>query len=281
LHLLQLLQKRARDAGVELAFGQAIDFPELLDGDLVIGADGFNSMLRNGNPRGFGQSLAKFSNRFAWFGTEQRFETLTQTFVKTDLGAFNAHHYRYEEYNSTFIVECDEACFRAYGFDRLSPSQSRDICEEIFAEALQGQKLIENHSIWRQFPKLWCENWVVGNRVLLGDAAHTAHFSIGSGTRLAMEDAIALAKAIREHEDLSLALKCYQEIRKPIARKIVEAANASALWYDGFSARMDTSPMDFAFDYITRSGRIDLEKLRKYSPEFMANHERYRLRTTS
>lgn len=276
LHLLQLLQKRAGDAGVELVFDQPVSSIDTLDGDLIIGADGFNSLIRNSDPQAFGQTLGRFSNHFAWFGTAKRFETLTQTFVTTDHGAMNAHHYRYQQDMSTFIVECDQDSFEGHGFGELTQAQTADQCAKIFAEALGGEQLIANHSMWRQFPKLWCENWAVGNRVLLGDAAHTAHYSIGSGTRLAMEDSIALARALRQSSDLDAALANFQEMRKPVARKIVEAANTSALWYDGFADKMTLAPLEFAFDYVRRSGRVDVESLRKYSPQFIAKLEAYR-----
>jgi 2-polyprenyl-6-methoxyphenol hydroxylase-like FAD-dependent oxidoreductase len=129
--------------------------------------------------------------------------------------------------------------------------------------------------MWRRFPRLWCQRWVSGNRVLIGDAAHTAHFSIGSGTRLAMEDAIALARALRTADDLPAALKRFEEERIPIAAKIVTAANASAQWYDSFAGKMKLAPLDFAFNYITRSGRVDIERLRALSPEFIATYETY------
>jgi len=276
LHLLQLLQKRASDVGVKLVFDQSISSLDELDGDLIVGADGFNSLMRNSNPQAFGQTLGAFSNHFAWFGTKKRFETLTQTFVKTDQGVMNAHHYRYEEGMSTFIVECDQASFDRHDFGNMDEAQTARMCEEVFADALQGEKLIANHSMWRQFPKLWCEKWVAGNRVLLGDSVHTAHYSIGSGTRLALESSIALAKAFREHDDLKAALASFEEVRKPIAKKIVDAANTSALWYDDFSSKMELAPLDFAFDYVMRSGRVDVEGLRKHSPKFMADYDAHR-----
>lgn len=276
LHLLQLLQQRAKDVGVELNFDHALTDINQLEGDLIIGADGFNSLMRNSNPQAFGQTLDKFSNHFAWFGTRKTFDTLTQTFVKTAHGAVNAHHYRYTPKLSTFIVECDHAGFTAHGFDQMDEAQTARFFEDAFSETLQGEKLIANHSMWRQFPKLWCDKWVDGNKVLLGDAVHTAHYSIGSGTRLAMEGSIALAKAMRQHDDLDTALSNFEETRKPIAKKIVDAANTSALWYDSFADKMTMAPLDFAFDYVMRSGRVDIEGLRKFSPQFMAAYDAYK-----
>ena len=159
------------------------------------------------------------------------------------------------------------------GFANINEAQSADMCAALFADALGGAPLLTNRSVWRQFPKLWCRRWVAGNRVLLGDAAHTAHFSIGSGTRLAMEDAIALARAIADNTTLEDALSAYEAERIPIAEKIVTAANTSAAWYDQFARKMALAPLDFAFDYITRSGRVDMDRLRQLSPNFMTTYE--------
>ena len=271
LRLLTLLRERARTEGVELRHGTVLGSVDELQADLVVGADGLNSLVRCSAD--FGETIEHFGNRFAWFGTPRPFDTLTQTFVETPHGAMNAHHYRYEAAMSTFIVECDARTFEAADFGAMDEAETARVCEGAFADALEGAPLIANRSVWRRFPKLWCERWVSGRRVLLGDAAHTAHFSIGSGTRLAMEDAIALARAVREGSDLDVALAAFEANRKPIARKIVDAANTSALWYDGFRAKMALSPLDFGFDYITRSGRVDMGRLRQLAPGFMAAYE--------
>ncbi|MHA1570475.1 MAG: FAD-dependent monooxygenase [Alphaproteobacteria bacterium] len=273
LKLLQIMQAYARDTGVELRFGQSIATGDAPEGDLIIGADGFHSIIRRANPAAFAARQDHFSNRFAWFGTPRPFDTLTQTFVATDCGALNAHHYRYQQAMSTFIVECDEASFQAHGFARMDEAQTAAVCQNIFGETLQGAPLITNHSIWRQFPRLWCKNWVVGNQVLLGDAAHTAHFSVGSGTRLAMEDAIALVRALTDHDDLARGLAAFERQRIPIAKKIVDAANASAQWYEDFADKMALPPLDFAFDYITRSGRMNIDRLRRLAPQFMQRYD--------
>lgn len=270
LELLMILQARARDVGVELVYDHRVESVDTLEADLVIGADGLNSLVRTSDEAAFKPSVEHFENHFAWFGTTLPFETLTQTFRATERGTLNAHHYRYAPGMSTFIVECDAATFEAYGFADLDEAATAHVCEEIFADTLKGHPLVANNSIWRRFPRLWCENWVSGNRALMGDAVHTAHYSIGSGTRLAMEDAIALVRALREEESVEAALAAYQATRPPIARKIVDAANTSALWYDRFPEWMTLDPLDFAFAYITRSGRVDLERLRTASPGFMA-----------
>ena len=183
----------------------------------------------------------------------------------------NAHHYRYAPGRSTFIVECEADTFARAGFDQMDEGASAQACEGYFAGVLDGARLITNKSAWRRFPRLWCENWVArGRYALLGDAVHTAHFSIGSGTRLAIEDAIALVRALREGPDLGTALAAYQAARQPVAKKIVDAANTSAQWYETFGARMALHPLDFGYDYITRSGRVSDDRLRAMAPRFMA-----------
>lgn len=273
LKLIELLTARAEDQGVEVLFDTKIDNIMDLKADLLIGADGVNSLVRRSRDAAFLPEESKLNNHFAWFGADKPFDTLTQTFCTTECGAINAHHYRYQSDMSTFIVECDNKSFFAYGFNNMSENESAKACMEIFAETLDGAQLLTNKSQWRRFPKLWCKKWFYKNSVLIGDSAHTAHFSVGSGTRLAMEDAIALVKALRKESLLTEALEAYQEARQPIARKIVEAANTSAKWYETFSSKMEMLPLDLGFDYITRSGRVDLERLRSLSPNFMKAYE--------
>jgi 2-polyprenyl-6-methoxyphenol hydroxylase-like FAD-dependent oxidoreductase len=196
--------------------------------------------------------------------------------VQTEEGAFNAHHYRYAPDASTFIVETDETTFARMGFAQMDEAASRKMCERIFAETLGGHALISNNSIWRQFPIVHNARWSHGNCVLLGDALHTAHFSIGSGTRLAMEDAIALDKALAAHRGVPAALAAYEAARRPILEKLVAGANGSADWYEHFAEHMRLAPAEFAMSYITRSGRVDLERLRTLSPKFVARYEKER-----
>jgi 2-polyprenyl-6-methoxyphenol hydroxylase-like FAD-dependent oxidoreductase len=275
LRLLQILQAQARSVGVEPQYLQPIeDLDACGKADLIVGADGVNSVVRRGFEIVFGTTVTYLTNRFAWFGTTKHFAALTHTFIETELGHFNAHHHPHAPDMSTFVVEVDEATFFRAGFDQMDPDRAKAVCEEVFAETLEGHGLVSNKSIWRQFPQVWNERWSTGNRVLVGDALHTAHFSIGSGTRLAMEDAIALAKALEKHAaDIPAALADYEEARKPIVTKLVAAANASASWYERFAEHMALAPMDFAMNYITRSGRVDLERLRRSSPAFVAAFE--------
>ncbi|HEX3710340.1 MAG TPA: FAD-dependent monooxygenase [Pseudolabrys sp.] len=274
LKLLQLLQARATSVGVKLVYRRAVNDLAALDGfDLVVGADGVNSLVRNSDVAAFGARVTQLGNRFAWFGTTKRFETLTQTFIETEDGAFNAHHYRYAPGMSTFIVEMNEATFERTGFVALNESATRSECERLFADTLDGHALIANNSTWRRFPIVHNERWSHGKYVLIGDALHTAHFSIGSGTRLAMEDAIALDRALAGQGDVPLALAAYEAARRPILQKLVAGANGSADWYEHFAEHMTLAPAEFAMSYITRSGRVDLERLRKLSPKFVERYE--------
>jgi 2-polyprenyl-6-methoxyphenol hydroxylase-like FAD-dependent oxidoreductase len=274
LDLLTILQARVASVGVTPHYDTLIETTDQLTGyDLIVGADGLNSLLRRSFDSAFGASVSHSANHFAWYGTSKRFETLSQTFVQTELGAFNAHHYRYAPDMSTFLVECDPATWQRYGFADKTVEQSQTICEQVFAATLDGHPLISNKSVWRNFPWIWNERWWSDNKVLIGDALHSAHFSIGSGTRLAIEDAIALVKALDAERDIPTALARYETERKPIVKKLVTAARTSADWYEKFPEHMKLGLMDFAYSYITRSGRIDDARLRAMSPLFMARYE--------
>ena len=274
LDLLTILQQRVGSVGVSPRYDTVIESMDQLSGyDLIVAADGLNSLVRRTFEKEFGASVSWSANKFAWYGTTKRFETLSQTFVETDLGTFNAHHYRYAPGMSTFLVECDMATWQRYGFADKTIEQSQAICERVFAATLDGHRLVSNKSVWRNFPWIWNERWWSGNRVLIGDALHSAHFSIGSGTRLAIEDAIALVKALEAEPNIPAALDRYQAERQPIVKKLVTAARTSADWYERFPEHMRLDLMDFAHSYITRSGRIDDARLRAMSPMFMARYE--------
>jgi 2-polyprenyl-6-methoxyphenol hydroxylase-like FAD-dependent oxidoreductase len=272
LDLLKLLQQRAGDLGIEPAFGTRLD--ELPDDDLIIGADGLNSIVRAASPDDFCVHADMLSNRFIWYGAAREFDALTQTFIDTRLGRFNAHHYRYQPGRSTFIIETTDAVWRGAGFDCLGADETRHICEELFADALEGASLIDNNSSWRQFPNLMCERFYSGNQVLVGDALYTAHFSIGSGTRLALEDVIALVTALKEFDwNVAAALPAYQAARQSALEKIVSAATRSAYWYEAFDQHMEMEPWQFALSYIRRAGRLDADKLRRFAPIFTGELE--------
>jgi 2-polyprenyl-6-methoxyphenol hydroxylase-like FAD-dependent oxidoreductase len=175
---------------------------------------------------------------------------------------------------STFIVECDRATWLRAGLAEKTEEEGRALCEKVFADTLEDHPLVNNKSVWRNFPWLWNDRWSHRNMVLVGDALHTAHFSIGSGTRLALEDVIALVNALAsEPHDLCRALQTYEAERRPIVEKLVNAARTSAAWYEHFAERMKLAPLDFGYSYITRSGRIDDDQLRAMSPRFMARYD--------
>jgi 2-polyprenyl-6-methoxyphenol hydroxylase-like FAD-dependent oxidoreductase len=274
LELLLLLQQRARELSVSLRYRTLVrSLDELGDVDLIVGADGVNSLVRRGFEGDFGFSLSYLHNKFAWYGTAQRFETLTLTFVRTPEGTFTAHHYRYSPEMSTFIVECDRPTWERVGFASLSPEASRAYCERAFKDTLGGHPLVSNNSIWRNFPVVHNLRWGYRNMVLVGDALHTAHFTIGSGTRLAMEDVVALVKALDTHpSDLPSALAHYQATRQPILDKLLTAAGASADWHERFPDHMALAPLDFAMSYITRSGRMDHKRVAEVAPRFMQRY---------
>ena len=275
LALLQLLQQRLATVGVLPEYRTVLEDARALDGwDLVVAADGANSFVRRQHEAAFGTVVEPLRNRFVWYGTTQPFDTLTQTFIDTPWGCMNAHHYPYATGMSTFIVECAPDTWQRAGFAEKSEDETRALLEQAFADTLGGRPLVANKTLWRQFPKLRNAHWSVGNTVLVGDALRTAHFSIGSGTRLAFEDVIALARALREHgTDVPAALQAYEAARRPVVDKLVAAANQSADWYEAFEAHMQLAPWDMAWSYIQRSGRVDIDKLRQVSPRFVAGYQ--------
>jgi 2-polyprenyl-6-methoxyphenol hydroxylase-like FAD-dependent oxidoreductase len=267
LRLLRLLRQQLAAVGITPEYERTLGAPAELDGyDLVVGADGANSYVRR--TADFGTHIGHCTNKFAWYGTRGRYETLTQTFARNDDGAFNAHHYRHAPDMSTFVAECDAATWQQAGFAAMDERETTAYLERVFAAPLGGEHLVSNKSIWRSFPNVRNERWSVGKRVLIGDALRTAHFSIGSGTRLAMEDAIALNESLAEHADVREALAAFEAARRPIVEKLVAAADASGAWYDRFAEHMNLSPREFAWSYIQRSGRIDPVRLAKSSPRF-------------
>lgn len=281
LHLLQLLQQRAKSAGAVLQFDRQLrSLEELGEVDLIVGADGLNSLVRRTYEGDFATSLSYLDSKFVWYGTTKTFPTLTQTFVESEYGAFNAHHYGYSTSMSTFIIECDRATWLRAGFPEKDEAETKALCERLFAATLDGHPLDSNKSSWRNFPQLWNDRWSFRNTVLLGDALHTAHYSIGSGTRLALEDVIALVKALEQHPgDLEGGLQRYETERKPIVKKIVTAATTSAAWYADFEQHMKLPPIEFGYSYITRSGRINNDRLRQTAPNFMARYDAHLAKT--
>ncbi|HLU20827.1 MAG TPA: FAD-dependent monooxygenase [Pusillimonas sp.] len=276
LELLTLLYEYVEKLGVEIRFETEVsNFQELGPADLIIAANGVSSWIRSENEKKLGTTTDIRPNKFIWYGTTKAFNSLTLTFRETDKGVFCAHHYRYRPDMSTFLVEVAEDTWHRAGFDSMSPEDTIAYCERVFATELEGHPIISNHSYWRNFPVIWNENWGFDNVVLMGDALRTAHFSIGSGTRLAMEDAVALFKAFREKgNDVAAARDKFRDLRLPPMRKIWEAANASIKWYE----RMDElvpamSPVELAYSYMTRTGRVSREDMRRIDPELAAAYE--------
>ncbi|HMI98416.1 MAG TPA: FAD-dependent monooxygenase [Gaiellaceae bacterium] len=263
--LLEILQERCRELDVALEFGTEVE--ELPEADLVVGADGANSLVRRF--RDFGTKVRTEGSKYVWFGTDHVFDAFTFAFRETEHGLFNAHAYPFDERMSTFIVECPEAVWRAAGLDELDEQESLAFCEQLFANELRGRELLSNRSLWLDFPKVTNKTWHVGNVVLLGDAVHTAHFSIGSGTKLAMEDSISLAAALaRRRWDLEAAFVDYELDRAPLVERTQEAASESAAYFGRIASYAHLEPIQFAFNLLTRSGRITHATLGVRDPQF-------------
>jgi anthraniloyl-CoA monooxygenase len=270
--LLGILQRRATDLGVALRFGVEVsDVPALAaDADLVVGADGVNSVVRREYAARLGPQIAPQGCRYVWFGTDLVLDAFTFVFKPTDAGLVQVHAYPFDERTSTWIVECPEHTWRRLGFDELDEAGSLAACEELFADELGGHRLLSNRSLWTSFQLVRCAGWHHDNVVLIGDAAHTAHFSIGSGTKLAMEDAIALSQALVRHPgQLGRALVEYELERRPVVERFQQAAGESAAYFERVEryAHMDALP--FAFNLLTRSGRVTHANLAQRDPQFV------------
>jgi 2-polyprenyl-6-methoxyphenol hydroxylase-like FAD-dependent oxidoreductase len=277
LELLRLMEEFCEAVGVLLRHGVEASAKDLPEFDLVVGADGLNSAVRSAGHGVFKPRVDTLTNWFIWYGTEQVFDTLTLTFRGNGHGHFVAHHYRYSPGMSTFIVECDAPTHAAAGLDAMNEVESRAYCQALFAADLGGNALISNNSTWRQFPVSRVENWIDGNRVLIGDALRSVHFSIGSGTRLALEDSIALWRAVIEFPcDVRLALQAFEAARRPVVDKLLNAAAGSYGWYEDIARHMRLDPLDLAYAYMTRSGRVDEARLRGIAPRFMQRYDRAR-----
>ena len=277
--LLALLLDCCEEAGVNVHHEHRIDsLNSLEDCDLVIGADGTNSIVRSLLAAEFGTSTYYLSNRFAWYGTKCPYEGSTLTFLAGDKGSWCGHHYRYSDSMSTFVPECDAVTWTSCGLDDMNDDERRLFVENAFAETLQGHKLIENNSIWRCFRVTKNKRVVHKNVALLGDALFAAHYSIGSGTRLAMEDAVALVQSLETSPgSVQTALKEFQEQRGAERFKFVDACEKSWTWFEGFGSRIPAlSPLEFSYEYMVRTGRLDDEKIRKVSPHFMVELDEHR-----
>jgi len=272
LQLLKILQHRAEELGVEIEFHKEIQDVDALrkDCDLLLAADGVNSTVRLRYAEQFQPELDFRSNRYIWYGTNQLFHGLTLTFRENEAGVFAAHSYKFNSTTSTFIVECDPQTWEKAGFAHMSDEQTREYVGKVFAPDLAGHALLSNNSKWINFLLVKNKNWFFENVVLIGDALHTAHFSIGSGTKLAMEDAIALAESFQQTSD---ALSHFTAKRRPVIQDYQAAAFESMLWFENASKYMHLSPMELAYSLMTRSGRVSYEDLKRRDPEFINQYE--------
>jgi len=270
LELLSLLYSYVENLGAKIVFETEITRREQIgDAELVVGANGAFSWIRSENEARFGTTMDWRPNKFIWYGTTKAFDSLTLTFRATDMGVFCAHHYRYRPDRSTFLVEVTAETWRRAGFETMSAEDTVKVCEGVFGKDLDGHPILTNNSYWRNFPVIWNERPSFDNVVLLGDALRTAHFSIGSGTRLAMEDSVALFKAFKEcAADVPAALARFAQTRLPQMKKIWDAANVSLRWYEEMDMRAAMlSPLEFAYSYMTRTGRVNHAELRRRDPK--------------
>ncbi|MDP3656653.1 MAG: bifunctional salicylyl-CoA 5-hydroxylase/oxidoreductase [Brevundimonas sp.] len=278
--LLTILHERARSLGVDLRFEDEVADIRALPADVIVAADGLNSRVRNDNPEVFGVDIDVRTNKYIWLGTKQSFDAFTFAFVETPHGWIWAHAYQFEPGASTFIVECTEATWRGLGFDALDHGQTCRAAEGLFADWLDGHDLMSNAkhlrgSAWLNFPRVACSNWRDGKVVLLGDAAHTAHFSIGSGTKLAFEDAIRLAETLTEADDLDAGLADYEAERRVEVLKLQSAARNSTEWFETVDRYVALEPLQFAYSLLTRSQRVSHENLRLRDGDFLTRVERW------
>jgi anthraniloyl-CoA monooxygenase len=282
--MLEILQDRARELGVVLTFNAECDPADARwrDYDLVIASDGANSRFRDANANAFGVDIDVRRNKFVWLGTSKVFDAFTFAFEETEHGWIWAHAYRFAPDASTFIVECSEETWAQFGFDRMSQDESIAACEKLFAKYLDGHRLQSNAShligsaAWLNFRRIKCERWNAGNVILLGDAAHTAHFSIGSGTKLALEDAIKLAQVLnRDGLSLEAAMDEYVAERNLEVLKLQNSARNSTEWFETLDRYLHFEPLQFAYSLLTRSQRISHENLRLRDREWLEGVERW------
>jgi anthraniloyl-CoA monooxygenase len=278
--LLQILQHRARELGADLQFSVDVEDDTGIDADIIIAADGINSVIRRKYADHFKPDLDHRSARYIWLGTTFPFDAFTFYFVENEHGVFQAHCYRFDENTSTFIVECDEKSWRSIGFDRLDTDQTIAACEEMFGKWLDGHRLMSNAvhrsaSPWTTFVRVRNEKWYHEHIALIGDAAHSAHFSIGSGTKLAMEDAIGLVKALSGGRDIPSALESYQADRGTEALRLQNAARNSMEWFENVRRYIHLEPEQFTYSLLTRSQRVSHENLRLRDATYLSGLERW------
>lgn len=275
LQLLKLLQRRCEQLAIKLLFRTEVsDLDSLRSNcELLVAADGVNSTARKQYSREFLPALNLRPNRYIWYGTNRLFHGLTLTFRENEAGVFAAHSYKFNQTTSTFIIECDQETWNAAGFVTMGDDEMRHYLETVFAVDLDGQPLLSNNSKWINFLLVKNANWFFENVVLIGDALHTAHFSIGSGTKLALEDAIALFDCLRKTGTVADALKEFESTRKPVIEEYQAAAYESMRWFENAREYMHLSPTELAYALMTRSGKVDYEDLKRRDPEFISIYE--------
>lgn len=274
LQLLKILQRRAEQLGVKIKFRNEIQDIEALrnDCDLLLAADGVNSTVRLRYAEQLQPELDLRTNRYIWYGTNQLFHGLTLTFRENEAGVFAAHSYKFNSSTSTFIVECDPRTWEKAGFSSMTDEQAREYLGKVFSADLGGHQLLSNNSKWINFLLVKNRNWFFENVVLIGDALHTAHFSIGSGTKLAMEDAIALAESFQQTTNVNEALNDFASKRRPVIQDYQAAAFESMVWFENASRYMHLSLMELAYSLMTRSGRVSYDDLKRRDPEFIRRY---------
>ncbi|MER6261457.1 bifunctional salicylyl-CoA 5-hydroxylase/oxidoreductase [Streptomyces sp900105245] len=274
--LLEILHERCRSLGVRIHFRTRAPALDRLaaDHDLVIAADGVHSATREARAEAFGPRVTEHRCRYIWLAADFALDAFRFEIAETEHGVMQLHGYPYAADASTVIVEMREEVWRAAGFDELGAPESIERCAKIFADALRGRPLRSNNSAWTTFRTVVNSHWSHGNVVLLGDAAHTAHFSIGSGTKLAVEDALALAACLEEQPDVPSALAAYEEERRPVVASTQRAARASLEWFENLGLYLDQPPRQFAFNLLTRSRRVTHDNLRLRDAHFTGSVER-------
>jgi anthraniloyl-CoA monooxygenase len=279
LELLEIMRGAAAEAGVQFVDDRRIEsLADFADCDLIVGADGVNSAVRNLLQDHFQAEKESLRNMWVWYGTPRTSPEVNLIFAETADGLFIGHTYRYSTDRNTFVVECPPAVWRRAGLDTMPEAESRAFCARIFADFLDGASFLSNRSLWFNPVFVRTRNWTCGNVVLLGDALKTMHPTIGSGTRAAMQDAIALAEAFSEAPaDVDKALALFVERRRPKADGFQEAARRSIDWYETVEERLHLSPLDFAYDFMTRTGKVDHARLTRMAPDFVRAYERARL----
>lgn len=276
LDMLEVLEQACLKAGVQLSHEYRIeDVKQLADEvDMVIAADGSNSSVRKQFSDQFCPSYERRRNKFAWYGTRQRFHPVSLIFRETEHGIFIAHSYQYSPQLSTFLVEVDPDTWRKAGLDNASEDESRQFCANVFRSDLGANELLTNRSLWFEANIVRNENWSYRNIVLLGDALRTVHFSLGSGTRMAMQDAIALNDGLVQHPDnVQAAFAAFESKRRTASTNFQAAAARSLNWYENVAEKMHLDPVTFAYDYMRRTGQVSHDDLRQRDPDFTASYE--------